>query len=278
MTAGDSGVEALQRRHPEWSPWLAVIRIIQNEIADPKWNAAVPRQVEHRGSKVPLLDAVRLELPASLLRPSLTKLIQTAARSGSAAMESLRNFASGELDSVQLFRAALRQDSRFLKEIAANRGADAAALEAVVVLLPLPFLQACNRAWEIAPHWLESYCPICGSWPVFAEIRGIERNRYLRCGRCGSGWQMHGLTCPYCGMGDHNELLSLVPEKDSANGVVDACKRCFGYLKAFTKLQGSKPADVMLDDLASVALDIAAAEHGYKRPQGTGYLLNVTIA
>jgi len=204
--------------------------------------------------------------------------MQTAGRSGSPAMASLGKLDFAALDSAQLFRAALQQDGRFLKESAGRCGVDAAAFEAVIALLPLPFLHACNRAWQITPHWWESYCPICGSWPAFAETRGIERSRYLRCGRCGSGWQAHGLTCPYCGMDDHNDLLSLVPEKDSTNGVIDACKRCLGYLKAFTKLQGSKPAEVMLDDLASVALDIAAAEQGYKRPQGAGYSLNVTLA
>jgi formate dehydrogenase maturation protein FdhE len=59
--------------------------------------------------------------------------------------------------------------------------------------------------------------------------------------------------------------------------VIDACNRCLGYVKALTKLQGSSPAEIMLDDLASVELDVAAAEQGYKRPQGVGYLLNVTL-
>jgi formate dehydrogenase maturation protein FdhE len=60
--------------------------------------------------------------------------------------------------------------------------------------------------------------------------------------------------------------------------MIDACKRCLGYLKTFTKLQGSKPVNLLLDDLASVELDIAAAEQGYKRPQGAGYFLNVSVA
>ena len=58
---------------------------------------------------------------------------------------------------------------------------------------------------------------------------------------------------------------------------MDACKRCLGYVKTFTTLQGSPPAKVILDDLASVELDVAAAEQGYKRPQGAGYALDVTV-
>ena len=78
-------------------------------------------------------------------------------------------------------------------------------------------------------------------------------------------------------MNDHNQLVSLVPEKSGSNSVIDACKRCLGYVKTFTKLQGSPAAKVVLDDLATVDLDVAALEQGYKRPQGAGYSLNVTV-
>jgi FdhE protein len=77
-------------------------------------------------------------------------------------------------------------------------------------------------------------------------------------------------------MTDHEQLGSLVPEK-GATRVVDACKRCLGYVKTFTTLQGSPPAKVILDDLASVDLDVAALEQGYKRPQGAGYSLDVVV-
>jgi FdhE protein len=78
-------------------------------------------------------------------------------------------------------------------------------------------------------------------------------------------------------MTDHEQLLSLVPEKTGASRVVDACKRCLGYVKTFTVLQGSPAPRVILDDLASVDLDVAALEQGYRRPQGPGYSLDVTL-
>jgi FdhE protein len=76
---------------------------------------------------------------------------------------------------------------------------------------------------------------------------------------------------------DHEELVSLVPEKSGANAVIEACKRCLGYVKTFATLQGSPPAEVMVDDLASVDLDIAALEQGYRRPAGGGYTLDINI-
>ena len=194
-------------------------------------------------------------------------------------MATLKRTLKAELDILNLFKAALRQDCDYLKQSAIALGAEPEAFQAVTALMPMPFLQACNRQWKqsTAPGWLEGYCPVCGAWPAFAEVRGIERTRYFRCGRCGGEWRTHCLFCAYCGMNDHEALVSLVPENSGASRVIEACKRCQGYVKAFTTLEGSAPEKIILDDLASVDLDVAAVEQGYKRPQGAGYIVDVTI-
>ena len=279
MTPVDTGLQELTSRHPEWEPWLAVVQTILNETADPKWDAVVPPCTQTR-SKVPLLAEAEIHLEEGLVRRLLTQLVHVASRSRTPKMATLAPVAQSELDNLALFKASLHQDSNQLTEIAGALGVDGEALQAVAGLLPVPFLQACNRHWNrsVRADWTDGYCPICGAWPVFAEVRGIERSRYLRCGRCGAEWQMHCLSCPYCGITDHEELVSLVAENNASNAVIDACKRCFGYVKIFTRLQGSPPAQVILDDLASVELDVVAAAQGYKRPQGTGYFLNVNLA
>jgi FdhE protein len=279
MTAIDTGLQNLKRRHPEWEPWLTVIRESLCETGNPKWEALIPGETEAQKSKVPLLAGARLNFEMKTVRRWLEQLIRVACRSGTPKMATLETAIAAELDALALFRASLCQDEDRLKETARTLGADPEALQAVATLVPIPFLQACNRRWalSIAQSWMEGYCPICGAWPAFAEVRGIERSRYLRCGRCGAQWQAHCLFCPYCGMTDHEKLVSLVPEKSDANAVIDACKRCLGYAKTFTTLQGSPPVRVMLDDLASADLDVAAVEAGYRRPQGLGYSLNVTM-
>jgi len=78
-------------------------------------------------------------------------------------------------------------------------------------------------------------------------------------------------------MTDHRELASLVPGKSGASGVIDACKRCLGYVKTFTTLQGTPPAKILLDDLATVDFDVAALEQGYRRPKGPGHRLDSTV-
>ena len=274
----DTGLQDLKIQHPEWVPWLAVVHAVLIEATDSKWEAIVPPSTE-TSDKVPLLANATLHLETSLVRQMLAQIIRIACRDGTAKMATLAPATEAELDILKLFKASLHHDSDQMKAIAAALGADSDAFQAVSALLPVPFLQACNRHWAgfIREGWMEGYCPVCGAWPAFAEVRGIERSRYLRCGRCGGAWQAHCLFCPYCGMTDHNELPSLVPENSGSNSAIDACKRCLGYVKTFTKLQGSQPANVMVDDLASVDFDVAAAEHGYKRPPGTGYFLNVTV-
>jgi FdhE protein len=279
MTAIDTGLQDLKRQHPEWEPWLAVVQEILSATADPQWDQAVPAHAEIQPDKIPLLAGVTVVVERSLVRRLLAQLIQTAQRSGTSKMATLKPALHAELNDLTLFEASLRQDSERLSEIAAVIGADPEALQAVGSLLPVPLLQACNRHWarSIAKSWTEGYCPVCGAWPALAEVRGIERSRYFRCGRCGNEWQSSPLSCPYCSTTNHEELVSLVPEKSGTNSVIEACKRCLGYVKTFTKLQGSPPDKILLDDLATVELDVAALDQGYKRPQGAGYCLDVVV-
>jgi FdhE protein len=279
MTAIETGLQDLRRQHPEWEPWLAVVQEVLSETVNPEWDALVPIRSETQQSKVPLLASLTLTLERRSIRRLLEKLILIGHGSGTPTMASLEPALHRDLDLLSLFKASLCQDRDRLRDIAAYLGADTEAFQAVAALLPVPLLHACNRQWASARSvsWTEGYCPVCGAWPAFSEVRGIERSRYFRCGRCGSEWQARCLFCPYCGMTDHNELVSLVPEKSGSNSVIDACKRCLGYVKTFTKLQGSPAPKVMIDDLATVDLDVAALEQGYKRPQGAGYSLDVIV-
>jgi FdhE protein len=202
----------------------------------------------------------------------LDQLALAANRGGVPKMASLGELLRGDLDLASLFESSVTQDARRAEEVAAARSVDPEALQAIVTLLAVPFLQACRTRWmrPADPPWTQGYCRICGAWPAFAEVRGIERSRYYRCARCGAEWYAQVLQCAYCRTADHEELVALVPEQEGASGAVDACRSCRGYLKSFTRLQGSAPSSVMLDDLASVELDLAAMGAGYERPPGAG--------
>lgn len=223
-----ASLEAIERRNPEWRPWLSVVREVLAEIENPAWDAAVPRRLRPREPGAPLLASTGLYIERAELDRLCRKLAHCSPK-------------------------------------------------AVTDLLPLPLLHACRRRFadEMPEGWSRGYCPLCGAWPTLAEVCGVERARHLRCAACGSAWRVHGLSCPYCSMADHDKLGSLVPQQPGINAVVEVCHGCQGYLKAFTALRTAAPAQVMLEDLASVELDLAAAERGYRRPAGAGYELKV---
>jgi FdhE protein len=279
MTSPDATLNGLKRQRPEWEPWLAVIEEIVRETASPRWEGSVPTGVEPRQTGPPLLAGATLVVHASSVRRLLKRLIRIASLDGTPNHASLSPALDADQDVLTLFNASLCQNSDRVEDVAAARGADATGLQAVIALVPLPLLQACNRRWasSIPRSWVEGYCPVCGSWPAFAEVRGIERSRLFRCGRCGGEWHARLLSCPYCDEGSHDALVSLVPEKGESQGTIDACRSCHGYVKTFTRLRGCRPDAVMLEDLASVHFDVAGLEQGYTRPSGAGYPLEVSV-
>jgi FdhE protein len=271
-------LDNLGREFPEWKPWLPVVEEVLTEAATSKWEAFVPPKPLAQ-QKTPLLAGATVSLDLSFVNGWLRHLIKTAHRSGTPKMTTLAAAETANLEIASLFSASLRQESERLKEIGLRLGVDSDAFRAVADLVPIPFLQACGRQWTVSRSgWLEGYCPLCGAWPTFAEIRGIERSRHLRCGRCGGDWESHWLCCPFCGTTAHEQLASLVPDAKGTTRTVDVCKQCLGYVKSFNTLQGTPAAKVMIDDLASVDLDIAALEQGFRRPAGAGYALELSIA
>jgi FdhE protein len=279
MTAAAATLEALKRQRPEWTPWLAVVADVCDQSADHAWAATVPSRPLMSPPAVPFLAGASIRMPAKLLQRSLTRLLQSASASGSAAMATLARLLDDEPDARALFAASVSYDGDVVTQVARQTDADADSLQAVVGLLCVPFLAACHRQWSTAipESWTAPYCPICASWPAFVEVRGIERTRHARCGRCGAGWHARLLQCLYCANADHEQLVTLVPHGGGPANAIDACSKCRGYVKVLTRLQGCSPGSVYPEDLANVALDIAALDAGYVRPQGPGYPLAVTV-
>lgn len=271
-------VHQLRALRPEWIPWLTLVERVGLEASNASWDRAVPETLGGGPEDAPLLAHASVSLERTELARWLDDLAGAAVPGTPlvAAGTALRR----QADAVALFTASVCQHRAIVDAVAATSGADPQAVEAMVALIAVPFLQACNRrsGAAVSAHWLEGYCPVCGAWPVFAEVRGIERQRYLRCGRCGGAWLAHPLRCPYCATTDHKRLLTLVPDDGAGHAAIEACTVCRGYVKTFTMLQGCPPGSVMLNDLASVDLDFASLEHGYTRPQDAGFELDVAVA
>lgn len=110
--------------------------------------------------------------------------------------------------------------------------------------------------------WGHGYCPTCGAWPLLAEQRGLEQQRYLRCGLCAGSWGSDRLRCPFCGNRDHTELGYLFLDGKEQQRAA-TCDSCHGYIKVLTSLTPIPPYELAVRDLATLHLDMAALERGY---------------
>jgi FdhE protein len=275
MTARNA-LEKLAQSRPEWKPWLAVLAAALENIDDRAWDAVVPRDLSVSGGDAPKLANAEVHIDRRALERVYASLARVAEKLGTdAALDT-----TARVDALALFAAAVNHDTERLSALASESAVDVEMLHALAALVAMPFLHACSRQWTASNEaWGRGYCPVCGAWPAFAEVRGVERSRYLRCGHCGGEWEASCLSCAYCGTTDHDELGSLVAQEKLAHAAIEVCRKCLGYLKVFTSLSGTGPSQVMVDDLATAELDIAAIERGYKRLRGGGYTpLGVQVA
>jgi FdhE protein len=194
---------------------------------------------------------------------------------------------AGRLDPQHLFTEAFVQHRDHLSELAISAGVDTDLLSALAAQSVAPLLRAyadqllplIDRADDGSPDgaiWHAGYCPVCGAWPLLAELRGVELAQFLRCSACGSGWRSRRILCPYCGNDDYQHLRHLQIEGEQRFRVA-LCERCHGYLKVGNAFD-PPPAELLaLDDVVSMHLDVAAIERGYQRPGGTGFSIELAV-
>jgi FdhE protein len=125
----------------------------------------------------------------------------------------------------------------------------------------------------VAPDgWKGSACAVCGGLPqasVIAEESGefmAGSPRSLVCGRCASWWPFPRATCVGCGEEDPRNMESFLVE-DRSWARVDTCATCHGYMKTFDlRERGGIDVIPLVDDLATLTLDIWAQQRGFSRP------------
>lgn len=275
----------LARQRPEWHAWLRLLGEALRVLDDPAWTAPLAdagpeRATGLRSTGEPLLNNRVLMADTRRLQRLVHHLAETAASESVAEAASLREYRPSADTAVHLVAASVQHDREGIGRLAAAAGVDARALETVAGLAAVPLLQSCGRLLQsqVPPSWSHGYCPICGSWPLLAEFRSLDRTRRLRCGRCGGDWRLNWLCCPYCGETNHERLGALVLDEQLETLTVETCSSCFGYLKSVTTLQAIPPFELLLRDLETVDLDIAALDRGYVRPGGAGFPLEVRVA
>jgi len=147
---------------------------------------------------------------------------------------------------------------------AANIHADGAGLEPVLLQAMRPFLtkaaEAIMAKTDLA-GWTKGTCPLCGGEPDFAVITPAAE-RILICGRCSARWRFHQLTCPFCMNADRTRMTSFASRDGQYR--IHACDVCQRYLKAYDARHASRPVMPTVDGVATLPLDAAAMQRGYK--------------
>jgi FdhE protein len=112
-----------------------------------------------------------------------------------------------------------------------------------------------------------SLCPLCSRKPVLGVLRqqGDGGRRSLLCGFCVTEWEFRRVVCPGCGQEDHTKLPVYTTESFPYIRV-ECCDSCQTYIKSID-LTKNGLADPLVDEMASLPLDLWAQEHGYAKLQ-----------
>jgi FdhE protein len=271
-------LRALGEQHPEWTPWLRLLEAARVEAADHAYASAVPELPPVSDDGAPLVDGAVLELARSAADRWARRLLGLAADAG-ASVSLAAAARAPALDALAVLEAAIAADRARLDACADRAAADREAFAAVAAVAAMPLLQACARRWSalVPAGWDHGYCPVCGAWPALAEARGLERERRLRCVRCGGDWRTEWLRCPFCGNRDHLRLGALSPEDTLETRRAETCAVCRRYVKTVTTLEATPGAAVAIRDVTTVDLDLGALAHGFEPGHGLGRPVTVRV-
>ena len=210
----------------------------------------------------PSVDA----LAAYVVRAALPDVMGAVMAAGTETLREavLLRFHEGDLE--RIVTSWLRGDAQEGTDVFLARAATSPVLEA---------LPEIARALPIAGE--ERFCPVCGGLPqvsLFVDSGEalVTGQRRLICARCASEWVYPRMTCVACGETESSKLVVLADPEQLPHLRIDACERCKRYIVSVdARLEGH--AVPVVDELAALPLDIAAAKRGFTKvtPNLMGY-------
>jgi FdhE protein len=92
---------------------------------------------------------------------------------------------------------------------------------------------------------------------------GDGAKRSLVCSLCATEWEFRRVLCPNCGE-ENKDKLPVYIAADFEHVRVEACDTCRTYLKSVDLTKAGRAVPVV-DELATVPLNVWAEEHGYTK-------------
>jgi len=150
------------------------------------------------------------------------------------------------------------------KSSAGSLPSDLEGMETVVLQAMRPILTRAADAILArldTSSWERGDCPVCGAEPDLAVITPAAE-RLLICSRCLARWGFDQLTCPFCRNADRSRITSFASRDGKYR--LYACDVCERYLKAYDARRTSRPVMPAVDSVATLPLDAAAIQRGYR--------------
>jgi FdhE protein len=106
-------------------------------------------------------------------------------------------------------------------------------------------------------------CPFCGGKPLVGVLRpeGDGAKRFLICALCSTEWAFRRILCPACGE-EAVEKLAVYTAAEFNHVRVEGCDTCQHYIKTVDLTKNGLAVPVV-DELATIPLNLWAQEHGY---------------
>ena len=200
------------------------------------------------------------DLPAYVVRSALPDVMSAVMTAGTETLREavLLRFHEGDLE--RMVTSWLQGEPQDGTDVFLARAATAPVLEA------MPDLSHGENPLQ-PPQ--ERFCPACGGPPqvsVFVDSGEalVTGQRRLVCARCANEWVYPRMTCVACGETESSKLVVLADPQQLPHLRIDACECCKRYIVSVdARLEGN--AVPVVDEIAAIPLDIAAAERGFTK-------------
>jgi FdhE protein len=219
----------------------------------------------------PLVDKGDLKLDfasATTLFKALCKVLKRNSKV-SKDVEKIEELIGGQgLDLEALFDKTAADDGEYIASLSEklNLRTDILAFLAENSLRPVFEAYAQDLQEHVdQDSWWKSYCPICGSKPVMAELVGQERKRFLICSCCGYEWRFKRIQCPYCENEERRQFKYFFTEEEDRAYRVETCQKCKKYIKTVDTEELDEEFIPSVEDVGTLYLDVLAKKEGYER-------------
>ena len=268
-------VIALKEKWPAYGPLLDFYFAVRKAQASARPNTSVPpdRVAEFFADEltVPACARIgRLGFPIDVddsigLFTDLCRLGAAANPHFAAAVEKIKQvISSGEMNLHTMLQQGV--DEGVIAQAAVDHHLDARALSFLVTNSIRPSIDLSREQLVVGfqpDTWRKTCCPVCGSAPTLSLLKGDPVFRFSLCSHCGCQWPVDRLSCSSCGNRNPDTRSYFQPE-DETSSRIDLCDECRRYIKTID-MRRLKSPDPVLEDLASLHLDLVAVEKGYLR-------------